>query len=293
MRVELQGGGIYTKASDVGADLVGKVEQGIPEDDPRNPATIADLVGDMVGDCVGSSADIFESVAAEIIGAMILGSTLARESSMAKDEAVRFVFFPLIVHAMDILVSCVGIAFVGITKDSADSDPMKALQRGYRVALGLSIVGFFIITHWLLAVPDNPGVPFKFFLCGLVGMACAYVIVLSTQYYTDYAYYPVQSIAEASTTGHGTNIIVGVSVGMKATLVPTIAVAIAVLTAYHLGASTGIGSGRNSGLFGTAVATMGMLSSAVYILSMNNFGPIADNAGAFVFLLDWKKETHC
>jgi len=274
------GGGIYTKAADVGADLVGKVEQSIPEDDPRNPATIADLVGDMVGDCVGSSADVFESVAAEIIGAMILGSTLAEEAGMGHKHAAKFVFFPLIVHAMDILVSSAGIAFVGVTRDSADADPMKALQKGYRVALFLSIIGFYIITHWLLSYPDHPDAAFKFFLCGIVGMSCAYIIVLSTQYFTDYAHRPVQSIAEASTTGHGTNIIVGVSVGMKATFVPTIAVAIAVLTAYHLGASTGIGEdGRNAGLFGTAVATMGMLSNAVYILSMNNFGPIADNAG--------------
>ena len=273
------GGGIYTKAADVGADLVGKVEQSIPEDDPRNPATIADLVGDMVGDCVGSSADVFESVAAEIIGAMILGSTLADEAGMSHHHATKFVFFPLVVHAMDIIVSSVGIAFVGRTSDTADSDPMKQLSKGYRVALSLSVVGFYMITHWLLALPDNPGCAFKFFLCGIVGMGCAYIIVLSTQYFTDYAYGPVQSIAEASTTGHGTNIIVGVSVGMKATLVPTITVAVAVLSAYHLGASTGIGTGRNAGLFGTAVATMGMLSNAVYILSMNNFGPIADNAG--------------
>lgn len=147
------------------------------------------------------------------------------------------------------------------------------------MALLLSILGFYIITRWLLDVPDLPGSGFNFFLCGVVGMACAYIIVLSTQYFTDYAHYPVQSIAEASTTGHGTNIIVGVSVGMKATFVPTITVAVAVLMAYHLGSSAGIGEGRNSGLFGTAVATMGMLSNAVYILSMNNFGPIADNAG--------------
>jgi H+-translocating diphosphatase len=120
--------------------LVGKLEQSIPEDDPRNPATIADLVGDMVGDCVGSSADVFESVAAEIIGAMILGSTLATETGMGHRQAAKFVFFPLVVHAMDIIVSSVGIAFVGITRDSADSDPMKALQKGYRVALLLSIV---------------------------------------------------------------------------------------------------------------------------------------------------------
>lgn len=273
------GGGIYTKAADVGADLVGKVEQSIPEDDPRNPATIADLVGDMVGDCVGSSADVFESVAAEIIGAMILGSSLAEEAGMDKTQAAKFVFFPLVVHALDIIVSSVGIAFVGVTRDTADADPMKALYKGYRVALFLSVIGFYIITHWLLHFPESPDSSFKFFLCGLVGMTCAYIIVLSTQYFTDYAYRPVQSIAEASTTGHGTNIIVGVSVGMKATLVPTLTVAVAVLTAYHLGASTGIGNGRNAGLFGTAVATMGMLSNAVYILSMNNFGPIADNAG--------------
>merc|ERR1719491_803385 len=273
------GGGIYTKAADVGADLVGKIEQNIPEDDPRNPATIADLVGDMVGDCVGSSADVFESVAAEIIGAMILGSTLAREAGMDDIAAVKFLFFPLVVHAMDIVVSSIGVAFVGVQK-TADSNPMIQLQKGYRVALLLSVVGFYIITSLLLEDPSNPGSSFKFFLCGVVGMACAYIIVLSTQYYTDYEYGPVQSIAEASTTGHGTNIIVGISVGMKATFIPTIAVAISVLAAYHLGASTGIGTtGKNAGLFGTAVATMGMLSNAVYILSMNNFGPIADNAG--------------
>jgi len=275
------GGGIYTKAADVGADLVGKIEQNIPEDDPRNPATIADLVGDMVGDCVGSSADVFESVAAEIIGAMILGSTLAREANMGEDGSIRFLFFPLVVHAMDIVVSSAGIAMVGISNGGRSESPMVQLQKGYRCALGLSVVGFWGITKWLLEDPNNPesGAGFKFFLCGIVGMVCAYVIVLSTQYYTDYEYGPVQSIAEASTTGHGTNIIVGISVGMKATFIPTIAVAISVLAAYHLGASTGIGSARNAGLFGTAVATMGMLSNAVYILSMNNFGPIADNAG--------------
>ena len=285
------GGGIYTKAADVGADLVGKVERSIPEDDPRNPAVIADLVGDMVGDCVGSSADVFESVAAEIIGAMILGSTLTKE---ARVESTGFILFPLMVHAMDIFVSTIGIYCVskfsgGNHINSSITNPMDALEQGYRVAMGLSIIGFFILTRWLLnPVPllgDVEDMSFfgacstKFFFCGLVGMACAYIIVRSTQYYTDYQYAPVQSIAEASTTGHGTNIIVGVSVGMKATLIPTVTVSIAVLTAYHLGSSTGIGSGHNAGLFGTAVATMGMLSNAVYILSMNNYGPIADNAG--------------
>lgn len=274
------GGGIYTKAADVGADLVGKVEKSIPEDDPRNPATIADLVGDMVGDCVGSSADVFESVAAEIIGAMILGSTLAFEAGFDDSITVKFLFFPLVVHALDIIVSSIGIASVNV-QSQADSNPIVQLQRGYRVAIALSIVGFYFITWWLLDDPSNPesSTSFKFFMCGIVGMVCAYIIVLSTTYYTDYEYSPVQSIAEASTTGHGTNIIVGISVGMKATFIPTIAVAVSVLLAYYIGSSTGIGSGHNSGLFGTAVATMGMLSNAVYILSMNNFGPIADNAG--------------
>ena len=269
------GGGIYTKAADVGADLVGKVESSIPEDDPRNPATIADLVGDMVGDCVGSSADVFESVAAEIIGAMILGATLANEASFEDEQVIKFLFFPLVVHAMDLIVSSIGISMVN-NSSQADSNPMVQLQKGYRVAMGLAVVGFYLITWWLLDIPDVTGTgvssSFNFFLCGVTGMVCAYIIVLSTQYYTDYEYAPVQSIAEASLTGHGTNIIVGVSVGMKATFIPTVTVAISVLVAYHLGAQTQIGEGHNAGLFGTAVATMGMLSNAVYILSMNNFG---------------------
>uniref|UniRef100_A0A7S1BBD8 H(+)-exporting diphosphatase n=1 Tax=Corethron hystrix TaxID=216773 RepID=A0A7S1BBD8_9STRA len=273
------GGGIYTKAADVGADLVGKVEQGIPEDDPRNPAVIADLVGDMVGDCVGSSADVFESVAAEIIAAMILASTLAKEAGFDETVATKFVFFPLVVHGMDIVVSSLGIMVVGMVGSSPDSNPMTTLTKGYRAALVLAVAGFYIITSSLLHNPEFSDASFKYFLCGITGIACAFVIVCSTQYYTDYEYSPVQSIAEASTTGHGTNIIVGISVGMKATLIPTVAVAFAVLTAYHLGSSTGIGDGHNAGLFGTAVATMGMLSNAVYILSMNNYGPIADNAG--------------
>eukprot|EP00520_Triparma_pacifica_P006207 CAMPEP_0118656952 /NCGR_PEP_ID=MMETSP0785-20121206/13753_1 /TAXON_ID=91992 /ORGANISM="Bolidomonas pacifica, Strain CCMP 1866" /LENGTH=797 /DNA_ID=CAMNT_0006549825 /DNA_START=199 /DNA_END=2589 /DNA_ORIENTATION=- len=272
------GGGIYTKAADVGADLVGKIEKSIPEDDPRNPAVIADLVGDMVGDCVGSSADVFESVAAEIIGAMILGSTLSTEANLPEGETSKFILFPLLVHGMDILVSSVGIMYVG-GLEGAHTDPMVQLQKGYRISVALSIVGFFLLTRWLLASEDSPGAWFNFFLCGICGMGCGYGIVLSTQYYTDYAYQPVRSISEASTTGHGTNIITGISVGMKSTFIPTCIISVSVLSAYHLGRLSGIGSGHNSGLFGTAVATMGMLSTACYILSMNNYGPIADNAG--------------
>ncbi|TMW66093.1 hypothetical protein Poli38472_003858 [Pythium oligandrum] len=277
------GGGIYTKAADVGADLVGKVEVGIPEDDPRNPAVIADLVGDMVGDCVGSSADVFESVAAEIIGAMILGGTLAKEAKL--DYPVAFVFFPVVVHAFDIVVSSIGILLVKSPSDvdasRANHNPMGTLQTGYNASLGLALAAFALTTRWLLYSERAPGAWFHFFLCGVVGMITAFVFVKSTQYYTDYAYYPVRSIAKASTTGHGTNIITGVAVGMKSTVVPTVMVSIAVISAYHLGASSGIGgpNNRHAGLFGTAVATMGMLSSAVFVLAMNNYGPIADNAG--------------
>uniref|UniRef100_A0AAV1TQG6 H(+)-exporting diphosphatase n=1 Tax=Peronospora matthiolae TaxID=2874970 RepID=A0AAV1TQG6_9STRA len=277
------GGGIYTKAADVGADLVGKIEAGIPEDDARNPAVIADLVGDMVGDCVGSSADVFESVAAEIIGAMILGGTLAREAQLP--YPVAFVFFPVVVHAFDIVVSSAGILMVQAPSDveasRADHNPMATLQAGYNVSLALALAGFGFTTRWLLYTPECPTAWINFFLCGVVGMLTAYVFVKSTQYYTDYAYPPVRSIAKASTTGHGTNIITGVAVGMKSTVVPTLMVCVAVISAYHLGASSGIGGqgNRHAGLFGTAVATMGMLSSAVFVLAMNNYGPIADNAG--------------
>lgn len=269
------GGGIYTKAADVGADMVGKIEIGLPEDDPRNPAVIADLVGDMVGDCVGSSADVFESVAAEIIGAMILGSTLAAEHNMS--STVNYMLFPLAVHAMDIIVSSVGIMLVKVGSNS--DAPMAALNRSYRITAVLAIIGFLVCVRLLLHVEDQPNAWLHWAACGGVGIVNGYIFIQCTQYYTDYEYKPVKDIAAASVTGHGTNIITGVAVGMKSTVIPIISVSCAVLMCYHLGASSGIGSPRSGGLFGTAVATMGMLSSAVFVLSMNNFGPIADNAG--------------
>jgi len=285
------GGGIYTKAADVGADLVGKVEKGIPEDDPRNPAVIADLVGDMVGDCVGSSADVFESVAAEIIGAMILGGTMAAEGEV--EQPMKFMFFPLVVHAMDIVVSSIGIIYASrITK--IHESPMDQLIKGYRISFGMALLGFFFTTKWLLSVDGVPNAWLHFFGCGCVGMTVAYIFIRSTQYYTDYAYRPVQSIAEASITGHGTNIITGFSVGMKSTVIPVFTVSAGVLLAYHLGKTSGVGEGHHAGLFGTAVATMGMLSSAVYVLSMNNYGPIADNAGGIAEMSqqpDYVRET--
>lgn len=285
------GGGIYTKAADVGADMVGKIEAGIPEDDPRNPAVIADLVGDMVGDCVGSSADIFESIAAEIIGAMILAGVLAGESKMAHPQA--FVYFPIMVHACDIIVSSLGVlslgdgyggsygARLGITSatSAAETDPMKILKRGYVFSISAAFVAFTFLTRWLLYMEEAPNAWLHYLGAGVLGMVTSFVFIQSTQYNTDYQFEPVRSIAAASVTGHGTNIIQGVAVGMTSTAVPVLMVSFSVLSAYWMGRTSGIGSGHNAGLFGTAVATMGMLSSAGYILAMNNYGPIADNAG--------------
>lgn len=294
------GGGIYTKAADIGADLVGKIEAGIPEDDPRNPAVIADLVGDMVGDCVGSSADIFESVAAEIIGAMILGGSLAREGNIA--DPLAFVYFPLMIHAFDILVSSVGVFSLGNGKSSwvadlsgfaaqKNIDPMTLLKRGYLVAIVLAFVCFMFTCWWMLYSHSSPNAWLHFAGCGIVGMITSYVFVLSTQYYTDYQFDPVQSIARASETGHGTNIITGVSVGMISTCIPVLMVSVSVISSYWLGRTSGVGSGHSAGLFGTAVATMGMLSSAAFVLAMNNYGPIADNAGGIVEMSGQSEEV--
>lgn len=275
------GGGIYTKAADVGADLVGKIELNIPEDDARNPAVIADLVGDMVGDCVGSSADVFESISAEIIGTMILGAALAREAKV--EDPVRFIFFPVFIHAFDIVVSSVGIMVARASKrdddDNAMPDPMVPMYRGYMTSLVLGAVEFVFCCYWFLGSTLAPQAWWHFSACGFVGMLTSFVFVACTNYYTDYKYPPVREIAQASTSGHGTNIITGISIGLKATAIPSIAASVAVILTYHLGRTSGLGAGRNAGLMGTAVGTMGMLSSAGYVLSANNYGPIADNAG--------------
>eukprot|EP00004_Rigifila_ramosa_P021478 TRINITY_DN5729_c0_g1_i1.p1 TRINITY_DN5729_c0_g1~~TRINITY_DN5729_c0_g1_i1.p1 ORF type:complete len:801 (-),score=180.30 TRINITY_DN5729_c0_g1_i1:28-2283(-) len=274
------GGGIYTKAADVGADLVGKVESNIPEDDPRNPAVIADLVGDNVGDCAGRGADLFESIAGEIIGAMILGGNLAVRTGCG--SPVSFMFFPIVIHAFDLVVSSIGALSVKVNVGIANEDPMAALLRGYRVSIGLACVGIVIATRWLLYTPVAPEAWWHFCLCGFVGVATAYAFVLITQYYTDYHFRPVRSIVEASTTGHGTNIIAGVAVGMESTALPIVVICVSVLLSFALGQNSGLVDAKNEpqgGLFGTAVATMGMLSTAAYILAMDTFGPIADNAG--------------
>ena len=270
------GGGIYTKAADVGADLVGKVEAGIPEDDPRNPAVIADLVGDNVGDCAGRGADLFESTAAENIGAMILAAGLyAANKEVFAQEGLTLIgvlLFPLVARAFGIIASIIGIMSV---RTNDKEDPMKALSRGYYVTAILAMIGFFFASRWLL----GPTYYFNFFLCGLVGVLTSVAFVIITIYYTDYRYRPVLSIAKASQTGPATNIITGVAVGMESTGYPVLVIAAAIVGAYFLGEGSGL---HHAGLFGTAVATMGMLASAAYILAMDTFGPITDNAGGIV-----------
>jgi K(+)-stimulated pyrophosphate-energized sodium pump len=263
------GGGIYTKAADVGADLVGKVEAGIPEDDPRNPAVIADLVGDNVGDCAGRGADLFESTAAENVGAMVLGAFLAQRNPTL---GVGVVFFPLVAQACNILAGLIGVFFVKMK--SEDEDPMRALNRGYYVTTIAAVLGLWAAIELLIPFEGR----YWFLGCGIIGVITAFVFVLITQYYTEYRYRPVRSIADACITGPATNIITGLAVGLECTAAPVVTISVAIFTSYTLGEHAIAGGG----LFGTAVATMGMLSTATYILAMDTFGPITDNAGGII-----------
>lgn len=287
------GGGIYTKAADVGADLIGKVEVGIPEDDPRNPAVVADLVGDNVGDCAGQCADLFESISAEIISAMILGGVLAEKAGMDLETKSGFILFPLLVHTLDLTVSTIGTFFVAtkpglpsLKKDYGElEDPLDILKRGYYVSLGLAIIGLFYICKTFLYVAAFPSAYLCFFGCAVIGVIVSFLFVFITQYYTDYQFGPVRSIAASSQMGHATNIITGLSVGLESTGLPVIVISIAIISAYYLGENTGIKDANGqllAGLYATAIATMGMFASGVYVLSMSGFGPIADNAGGIV-----------
>src|ERR1700733_10589042 len=265
------GGGIYTKAADVGADLVGKVEAGIPEDDPRNPAVIADLVGDNVGDCAGRGADIFESTAAENVGAMILGAALYPVFGL------KGILFPLIVQAINLIASIVGVSIV---HSREDEDPMHALNRGYYVTSLLALVGFAAAVYFML------GARWWLLGSGICGIVTSFLFVRITEYYTETRFKPVQSIAQASTTGPATNIIQGLAVGMETPALPVIVISAALLLSYYfgvrgLGDVTGI-SDYAKGIYGTAIATMEMLSCAAYILAMDTFGPITDNAGGII-----------
>ena len=266
------GGGIYTKAADVGADLVGKVEAGIPEDDPRNAAVIADLVGDNVGDCAGRGADLFESMSAENIGAMILGVVIYTVTGK-----IEWIMFPLVLRSFGILATIVGLTSVPFfARDDGRQDPMAPLNYGYYILSALSVLGLFIATKVMLGDAWH-----WFFLCGITGIATGIAFVYITQYYTSGSWRPVQEIARASRTGPATNIIIGTAVGYETTAATAITIGLALVISFVLGSHADIAGvpGFSSGVFGTAVATMGMLMSAAYILSMDTFGPITDNAG--------------
>jgi K(+)-stimulated pyrophosphate-energized sodium pump len=265
------GGGIYTKAADVGADLVGKVEAGIPEDDPRNPAVIADLVGDNVGDCAGRGADLFESTAAENVGAMVLGAALYPVFGL------KGIIFPLVIHAINLIASSIGVLFVRCREN--ESDPMRALNKGFYITSAVALAGLAVAVYtmlqgrwWLLA-------------SGAVGLATAFLFVFITEYYTETRYRPVQDIAKASTTGPATNIIIGLAVGMETPALPVAVISAALLLSYYFGVR-GLADADipfyAKGIYGTAIATMGMLSCAAYILAMDTFGPITDNAGGII-----------
>ncbi|MFC1983140.1 sodium-translocating pyrophosphatase [Chloroflexota bacterium] len=254
------GGGIYTKAADMGADLVGKVEEGIPEDDPRNAAVIADLVGDNVGDCAGRGADLFESTVAENIGAMILGIAIYTITGN-----VAWIIFPLVVRAFGVIASMIGVLSVRVR---GDESPMNALNRGFYVAIALSIIGMFFTVSSML---DS----YWLFGAGVVGILASVAVVYITQYYTESKFSPVLSLAHASRTGSATNIVNGIALGFGSTLPVAITIGTALLLSYWLGTMTGL---PGAGAFGTAVATMGMLMTCPFILSEDTFGPIADNA---------------
>src|SRR5579885_3227324 len=259
------GGGIYTKAADVGADLVGKVEAGIPEDDPRNAAVVADLVGDNVGDCAGRGADLFESMSAENIGAMILGVAI-----FAATKNIAWIFFPLVLRSFGLIASIVGLLSVPAFA-KPDKDPMSALNGGYYVLSALSIVGLFITTYVMMGSAWLP-----FFICGLIGIGVGFAFVYITQYYTAGAWRPVQEIAKACMTGPATTIITGTAVGFETTAITAVVIGVALVAAFVIGGLSGV---PNASIYGTAVATMGMLMSASYVLAMDTFGPITDNAG--------------
>ncbi len=272
------GGGIFTKGADVGGDLVGKVEAGIPEDDPRNPATIADNVGDNVGDCAGMAADLFETYAVTTVATMVLAAIFYRAAGA--DTLLTMMTYPLAIGGVCIIASIIGTFFVKLGPSQAI---MGALYKGMVATAIIALIGIAAVTYFLIGWGTLPGANYAgqtLFICGIVGLAVTGLIIWITEYYTGTDYRPVRAIALASVTGHGTNVIQGLAVSLEATALPALVIIAGILITYNL-----------AGLFGIAIAVTTMLALAGMVVALDAFGPVTDNAGGIAEMAGLPKEV--